>query len=82
MKKKNISKYCKLAIVLLINAIPIAFTIGVTTANDVDSDFLGIGLVVMFLFFLVFNLWALIMYFLTKQINRVWLRDLLFYLLL
>jgi hypothetical protein len=37
---------------------------------------------IMYLFFMVFNVWALIIYHLTKQIKRLWLRDILFYLLL
>lgn len=82
MKKGDILKNCKLAVVLLINSMPIWFTIRAITADNVDSDFLGLGLIFIFLFFLIFNVWALIVYFLTKLIKRVWLREILFYLLL
>jgi hypothetical protein len=44
------------------------------------ADTLALFIVLFFL--IVFNLWALIIYFLTKQIKRPSLRDILFYLLL
>jgi hypothetical protein len=50
------------------------------TARDAHTDLPGFGLVILFLFFLVFNVWALIMHCLTKRIERLWLRELLFYL--
>jgi len=81
MKKRNISIYCKLATVLLIDSIPVFFTIRVTTADNVDSDFLGFGLMIIFFFFLLFNMWAFIIYYFTKFIKRLWLRDTLFYIL-
>jgi hypothetical protein len=43
---------------------------------------MGFWLMIMYFFFIVFNVWALIIYHLTKQIKRLWLRDILFYLLL
>jgi hypothetical protein len=43
-EKKSISKYCKLAVVLLINALPVWFTISVAIDYQGDSDFLGLGL--------------------------------------
>lgn len=43
MKKGNIAKYCKLATVLLIDAMPVWVTIAVTN-NGGDSDYLGFGL--------------------------------------
>jgi hypothetical protein len=81
MKKNNISKYCKLATVLLFDAIPVWFTISLSI-NGSDTDFMGFWLMIIYLFFLVFNVWALIIYYLTKQIKKLWLRDILFYLLL
>jgi hypothetical protein len=43
---------------------------------------MGFWLMIIYLFFLVLNVWALIIYYLTKQIKKLWLRDILFYLLL
>jgi len=83
MKKGNISKYIKLAIVLLIDTLPVWFAIRVATADDDVGFNLGLPaflLMVMFLVLLFFNLWALLMYSLTKSIKRLWLREVLFYL--
>ena len=81
MKKEKLSKYFKLATVLLIDAIPVFFTIRMTTTDIESSGFNWLVIMMMFLFFFVFNIWALIIYYLTKLIKRLWLRDILFYFL-
>jgi hypothetical protein len=83
MKKGSLSKYCKLGAVLLIDLIPAwIIIVWLTNGFDINTDFVGLMMMVIILFFLVFNVWALIIYALTKQIRKLWLRDVLFYLLL
>lgn len=76
----KLSRDFKLATVLLIDAMPVYFTVRMTAANQADTDFVDYSLMVMYFFFLIFNAWALIAYYLTKLIKRLWLRDALFYL--
>lgn len=80
MKKDKISKYFKLATVLLIDALFIYLIIGLSRATN--SDFAGLGMVVIFISLLAFNFWAIIIYFLTKLIKKHLLRNILFYILL
>lgn len=82
MEKDKISTYCKLATVLLIDIIPVGIIIRATTSDGVDSDFLPLGLVVLSIFFLIFTIWALIVYSFTILIRPIWLRDVLFYIFL
>jgi hypothetical protein len=83
MKKGNLSKYCKLATVLLIDVIPVwIITTWATNDEDLNSDFLAFGLLIMFLLFFFWNIWAFIIYYLTKRIKKPWLCDILFYILL
>ena len=81
MKKENISKYCKLATVLLINIVPVR---GLISANEVEyGEFVdSLALLIILFFLVVFNIWAVILYFFTKHIERLWLRDTVFYVLL
>ena len=73
MKKEKLSKYFKLATVLLINFLPIWFLVILSNAQDF----------VMGLFYLIsFNLWALFIHYFTKWIKRLWVRNLTFYILL
>jgi hypothetical protein len=81
MKNNNISKYCKLAMVLLIDVIPVWFTISVNIYGS-DTDFIGFWLMQIFVFFFFWNVWTLIIYCFTKRIKNLWLRDILFYFLL
>ncbi len=78
MKKSTISNYCKLATVLLVDAIPVWFTISLRI-NGSDTDFIGFWLLLIYFFFLAFTIWAVGVYYLTKRIERLWLRDILFY---
>jgi hypothetical protein len=81
MKTATISKYCKPAVVLLLNVLPVWFLVSLMI-NGSDTDFIGFGLLMGFFFFLALTIWALVIYFITKPIRRIWLRDLLFYVLL
>jgi hypothetical protein len=81
MKTATISKYCKLAVVLLLNVLPVWFLVSLMI-NGSDTDFIGFGLLMGFFFFLALNIWALVVYFITKPIRRIWLREVLFYVLL
>lgn len=81
MKKDNLSNYCKLATVLFLDVIPVWFLISLSSSKNMD-DFVGLGFLIGFFFLLVFNVGAFIIYRLTKLIKRIWLRDIVFYLLL
>jgi hypothetical protein len=81
MKKGDVSKYCKVAIVLLFDAIPVWFTVSVSVCGS-NTDFMGFWLMIMYFFFFVFNVWALVIYHFTVRIKNLWLRDILFYLLI
>ena len=82
MKRNNISKYCKLATVLLIDVIPIFFTVTMTATDIESSGFNYLVLMIILLFFFVFNLWALLIYKLTKKIKEPVRREVSFYVLL
>lgn len=80
-KYTKLSQYFKLVVVLLIDTLSVCSVIRVMNAEP-NTDFFGLLLLIMFFFFLVFNLWVFIMYHITKRIEKLWLRDVLFYLLL
>jgi hypothetical protein len=80
MKKYSISNYCKLAAVLFCNAIPVWYLISNSIAAGSHFSFTGFLFVMIFL--LIFNLWVLLVYELTKWIQKPVLREVLFYVLL
>lgn len=81
MKKDTLFNYIKLATVLLINVVPISTLISISKVEY--SEFGDTLALLITLFFLIaFNLWALIIFYFTKHIERPWLREISFYVLL
>jgi hypothetical protein len=78
----SLPKYFKLATVLPINAISVYSVIrGINNDKNINSDIFGLVQVGVFFLLYIFNIWAFIMYHLTKRIqNNILLRDILFYL--
>lgn len=76
MKEKR-AKYIKIAIVLLHNIIPICYLVSIGTAEN--TDFAALGFLIGLICLIAFNLWALLMYYLTKQIQKTALREIIFY---
>ena len=78
MKKENLSKYIKITVVLLNNILPICYLVSIGSAKN--TDFAALGFLIGLIYLIVFNLWALLMYYLTKQIQKPVVRDVLFYI--
>jgi hypothetical protein len=79
MKEDNLSKYIKLAVVLLHDIIPVGFLISIGSAEN--TDFAGLGFLIGLFLLIVFNLWALFVYKLTKRIEGPVQREVSFYVL-
>lgn len=80
MQKDNLFKYIKLTVVLLHDIVPVWFLISIDSAES--TDYAGLGILIGLFFLIVFNLWALLIYKLTKRIEKPVLREVSFYILL
>lgn len=81
MTKRNLLKYCKIGTVLLLDVIPVWFLVSIYF-NSGDTDFAALGFMVGLVGLVMFNLWAFALYHLTNLIKRIWLREVVFYLVL
>ena len=79
MRKRDLSKYFKLAAVLLYN---ISFVWYLVAVSRTDNSFMAIAFIISIIILIIFNLWALLIYKLTKRIQKPVQREVAFYVLL